>query len=273
MKRLILLITCLLLISAFTIPVFAVTPKITDDYDLLTPEEEAILEKMASRVATQYEADVAIHTVDSIGMKSVGEYADDYYDEQGYGFGDHSSGIILVICMDQREIYISTCGPCGYSIDDYEVEEILDGVYEHMANGDYFQACKTFINQTEMYLDAEKAQGDPGKNAFYKDYGSEKEDAGFDVGNAAVSVLVGAGGGGVGLAALRSGMNTAVSQYNAQGYIDSNSYQLTVNQNTFLYSNVTRVRRSTSQSSGGRAGGSMHQSSGGKIHGGGGRKF
>lgn len=45
-----------------------------------------------------------IVTVDSLNGKTVEEYADDYYDDNGYGYGENNSGILFLVAMDDREL-------------------------------------------------------------------------------------------------------------------------------------------------------------------------
>ncbi len=50
---------------------------------------------------------------------SVMEAADDFYDYNGYGQGPDRDGLILYVCMDTRDIWISTlrCGDqCIYRL-------------------------------------------------------------------------------------------------------------------------------------------------------------
>lgn len=284
MKQWTILTFCLILLFSLSFSVAARDYRVTDDADLLTSGEEEALEEEISRIIAKYSEDIAIHTIDSLGGKSITEYADDYFDQAGYGIGEDSSGLILVICMGERNIYISTSGACGYAIDDYEVEEILDAVYEEATEGNFYDACEAFLWRAEDFLQEEAELGNSGYENYDKDreyyFGSDREKAKFGFGNFVISLLIGLAGGGVGLLFMRSGMNTAVAQKNAQNYVANDSYHLTTNQNTFLYSNTNRVRRSSSENSSGhsggsahRAGGAMHRSSSGRIHGGGGRKF
>ena len=81
---------------------------------------------------------------------------------------------------------------------------------------------------------------------------------------AAVSVLI-----------MRASMNTKRMQYSASDYMNPGSFHLRTQQDIFLYSNVTKVRRqeNNNSSGGGGGGSSVHTSSSGRSHGGGGGKF
>ena len=70
---------------------------------------------------------------------------------------------------------------------------------------------------------------------------------------------------------LRASMNTAVTRTEATEYIDKSSFNLTNSSDMYLYSNVTRTPIPTETRSGG--GSSIHTSSGGHSHSGGGGRF
>ena len=122
MKRLTTLLLTLLMVLALAAPVFAAAPKIVDNADLLTDAEEADLEAKAQDLADRYDMDVAILTVDSTYGSYIESYADDYYDNNGYGIGPDYSGVLLVLAMDTREWAISTCGDTIYALTDYGIQ-------------------------------------------------------------------------------------------------------------------------------------------------------
>ena len=67
------------------------------------------------RSASVSNVDVVIVTVASIEGKTATEYADDYFDYQGYGYGEKSDGILLLVGMKERVWAISTHGSLGIS--------------------------------------------------------------------------------------------------------------------------------------------------------------
>ena len=83
MRRITMLLLAMLMLAALTIPVFATTPKIVDNADLLTDSEEADLEAKAQALADRYEMDVVILTVAGTNGQYIEAYADDYYDNNG----------------------------------------------------------------------------------------------------------------------------------------------------------------------------------------------
>ena len=122
-KRTISIILCLMLLSVLVLNVSAESnlPMVTDSAGLLSGEERIELEEKAQDLRAEYDMDVVILTVDSLGGKSAQDYADDYYDDNGYGYGENYSGILFLLAMEEREWYISTCGDAIYAVTDYGV--------------------------------------------------------------------------------------------------------------------------------------------------------
>ena len=74
-------------------------PYIADKAGLLTPEEITSLEEKAAELASEYNMDPVILTVDSLYGSSAQDYADDYYDSHGY----REDGVLFLLAMAERE--------------------------------------------------------------------------------------------------------------------------------------------------------------------------
>ena len=88
-----------------------------------------------------------------------------------------------------------------------------------------------------------------------------------------LSFLLGLVVAGISVLIMRIGMNTKRPRRSAAGYMQENSFQMRQQQDLFLYSNVSKVRRQENKPSGSGGGSSVHSSSSGRSHGGGGGKF
>ena len=85
-------------------------PRVVDGADLLSGAEESDLTEKIDSIVQNYDMDVVILTVNTLGSKSASAYADDYYDYIGYGIGSDHSGLLLLIAMEERTWAVSTCG-------------------------------------------------------------------------------------------------------------------------------------------------------------------
>lgn len=285
MKRIFTILLSFLLLTALAIPVLAASPKIVDNADLLTDSEEAVLESAAQALTERYDQDVIILTVDSIGGRYIESYADDYYDNNGFGIGPKYSGVLLLLVMDTREWAISTCGDSIYALTDYGIQSLFYSISGYLSEDDYYRAFSVYLDELEAYFQAFE-NGDP-IDGYYGGYdgpgsyvpGSRDEVIYYDrEPNAAdyirivfVSLLIGAAVGGIAILVMRGQMNTAKAQTGATSYLRDGSFRLTRHLDLFLYSRVNRTRRQ--QSSGGGGGSGIHRSSGGRSHGGGHGRF
>lgn len=275
----ILFLLILSLLAAISPAAFAAEslPMVVDNAELLSSTEESALETSVQELREAYEMDFVLLTANSLEGKSAQEYADDYFDENGYGYGENGSGVLFLLAMEEREWYISTCGDAIYALTDYGVQELGETAVWYFSEGYYAEGFQVFLSYLPDYLDAYES-GTPLDG--YADYSGdyyhgdretvvhyEKETSP----NILISLLIGAGTAVVAVLIMRSSMNTKKMQYGASSYLKSGTFSLRKHQDMFLYSNVSKVRRQQNNSSGG--GSSVHRSSGGRRHGGGGGRF
>ena len=143
-------------VNAEDIPAGSELPRLVDDADILTDSEEKELNQQLDTVSEEQECDVIIVTVDSLNGKTVEEYADDYYDDNGYGYGENDSGILFLVAMDDREwIYLqvemrsSALRMSGLAyMEDQFVPDLSDGAYLD-AFSKYTSLCDDFLTQAE----------------------------------------------------------------------------------------------------------------------------
>lgn len=125
---------------------------LSDDAGLFSKSEETLLNERLAQIREEYSFDIAIHTTNSFDGKSAKEYADDYYDENGYGYGVSKDGCVLVINEKEGEWYLSTGGNGATLINDERLEHIKDAVQPERKDKQYYDAVSTFLNYTLKYL-------------------------------------------------------------------------------------------------------------------------
>lgn len=257
----------------FAIPVFTVNvsaesnlPRLIDDSDLLTDSEEDSLLDRLDEVSEEYQCDVVIVTVDSLDGKTSTEYADDFFDYNGYGFGDSYDGILLLVSMEYRDYAISTT---GYGIEvftDAGLGYMEDEFVPYLSSGDYAKSFNTFVDLCEQFL----IQAEEGKS--------------YDVGNmpfkmpewyyVPVAIIIGFVIALIIVSIMKSSLTSVHKQRAAENYMRNGSLRITNQRENYLYNNVSKIRRDTSSGSGGsRGGSSTHRSSSGRSHGGSHGKF
>ena len=247
--------------------------KVVEVFDyagLLSESEIADLEMQIADMKEKTGWDIFAVTTDYAEGKSSMAYADDFYDEYT---AEDSDGILVLIDMDNREIYISTCGKAIRYLTDARIERVLDDGFYYVSNGDYASCLSAMLSTAEYYYDA----------------GISENQYNYDVETGAVSeyrvltwmevvpvfflaVIVGL--------AIFFGVKRS---YKMKGgryeypYMKYGKLDITAHEDCFIRQHTTHHRIQTdSGSSGGRSSSgrsSTHQSSSGRSHGGGGRKF
>ena len=116
----------LLVLLTISLPVTfaAALPHVVDEANLLTSHELQSLSQQAETIGDRYQVDVVILTVVSLEGKDPESYADDYYDQRGYGLGSDRSGILLLISTESRDWAISTCGQAITWVTDQDLERL-----------------------------------------------------------------------------------------------------------------------------------------------------
>lgn len=230
---------------------------IFDEADLLTDsEEQALLEKL-EKYSEKYEADIAIVTTDYAGGKTAQAYADAFAEKIGQSMTQEDyPGILFLMDMDNREIYIATQGKAIGWYDSRRIDRILDDCYNHIIDGEYKATCDAFLEGVRDYMGLE-----PGKSARMGILGVlVRLLIALAVGAAATFAMV----------HKRGGRVTA----GAAAYFNAAQSHLDGQQDRFINRTITRRHIPKPQNNGGgHSGGGVHMSSGGGMHGGGGRKF
>lgn len=277
-KKFPILFICVILLPILVLSVSGQTISyVSDNAGLLLPEEITALEEKAAELASRYNIDPVILTVDSLGGESPQIYADDYYDHSGY----REDGVLFLLAMAEREWYISTSGTVIYALTDYGIQQLGETVVPCLAEEYWFTGFYSFLDSLPYYLDAYQSgapidgYADDSSDYYHGDreeilYYEEESSPNFFY-----SLFAGLAAAGISIGVMRSSMNTKRAQRNAGAYMEEGSWNLYQHRDLFLYSNVTKTRRQEDNPSETRKGGSssVHRSSAGRRHGGGGGKF
>ena len=276
-KRLFAFTLLLLLLLPTAVLAAEEQPLIVDNAELFTAEEKGSLEAQARSLSDTYKMDVVVLTTNTLSGKRPQDYADDYYDAAGYGQGADASGMLLLISMEDRDWYLSTCGDAIYALTDYGIEQLgmvlVSGLQVSYADGitDFFNALPEYLDayQNGSVIDGWAGEsdsfyhGDQENVVYYKEPGSA---------DLTLSVILGLVIAVISVGAMVATMNTKRRQHGASSYLTKGSLHFPCVQDLFLYSNVTKTRKPEPQNHSG-GGSSVHHSSSGRSHGGGGGKF
>lgn len=255
----------MLLIVCAVLPAAAAPARLVDNAGILAADDSETLAALLDEVSARRNADIVIVTTDSLDGKTPQAYADDFYDENGYGQGANRDGVLFLICMGTRDWYISTTGAGIDAITDAGREYIADQFLSDLSNGYYIDAFTTFANQCDIFFEqAENGEPFDGDNMPKGD---------FAVGmNLLIALAIGFVIALIATGIMRGKLKTVQRQAAADSYVKPGSLNITESRDLFLYTHVDRRERPKDDDNS-SSGSSTHVSSSGTTHGGGGGKF
>ncbi len=135
----------------------ALKTRLTDDADLLSDEEaNAILSNLNS-VSEELQLDVIIVTTNTLSGKTSMAYADDFYDNNEFGYGDSNDGILLLVSKENRDWHITTTGIAIDIIDGSNLKKIEDSFLPDLSDGNYYSSFVSFINSTKAIVEKKRS--------------------------------------------------------------------------------------------------------------------
>ena len=258
MKKVLSLFFAAVILTAICITPFGAAEKgakVVDDSGYFTAQQTAALTNKLTETGNKYNMDLVVVLVPSLQGESKVIYADDYYDYNGY----KNDGCLLLLCIDDREWYISTKGYGITAFTDYGIDFIGEQLKPELKAKNYYGACDEFADLCDEFI-KEAKKGTP------YDTNHKRRDT-FDY---VFAVLISLG---IGLAvavitalSIKSKYKPVRLKAEANDYLVQGSLNVRNSYDNFLYTHVTRTRRE--KNNGG--GSSTHTSSSGSSHGGGG---
>ena len=264
-------------------------PRVFDQAGLFSETEIIQLEEKIAQCRKSTKMDVVIVSAYADGERSAEEYADDYYDYGGFGVGKKASGVLLLYYMDGPgqpggECYISTTGTMINMLTDERIESILDDVYGNLGNRDFAGATECFLEDVKVYV---KEGVESGQYTYDRDTGEIVRYHSIRLYEVAIAmVIAGILAGSVCLDikkryAMKQSSREVSNSLQAYRADCAFCFSVAGDKMVNKYVRSVPIPRNTSSGSGGRghsgsssAGRStIHTSSSGSSHGGGGRRF
>ena len=225
------------------------TPRLVDDADIFTDEEEAELTAKLDSLRENFpQSDFVVFTDNSSYGLDHDVYAADFYVFNGYGVGGDYNGVILLICMDpdHRGWYIWGTGGCEKLFQsDANIDHLNSTISPYLRDGEYAQGVSAYLDDLNVLFS---------KGRFPK--------------GIRPLIVIGALLGGLVIgfivrAVLESEMDTVHEAVQADRYLDTGSVNLRHSADYFLYRTVNRVKREKSSSSHSSSSSSGRSGSGG----------
>ncbi|WP_078382835.1 TPM domain-containing protein [Sutcliffiella halmapala] len=257
-RSLIFFLSALLLLLPLGMTVHAEAPHqkqfVYDYAQLLTDNEVAELEALASELGAERETAFIIITANGTDGKDIDQYVGDFYDEQAPGYNQpHGNTAILTIDLQERDVKLAGFKKAEDYLDDQRMNQIRNKITPALSDGQYFEAFSSFIHTSHDYM-GYKPGVNP-ENVLFKWW--------FQL---LVSIIV--AGVIVTLMAYRSGGRVTVS---ARTYMDSNNSRIISKHDRYVRKTVTKRKKPTNNNKSGGGGGGI--TGGGHSHSGSRGKF
>lgn len=236
-----------------------------DETGLLAPEDAARLEQLCGKIEKDRQIHILLAMTEDTRGKSPEAYADDFYDDR-YPKTQDENGMVVLIDMGAREMWISTAGVMRYYLNDREIDRILDLMYEAVSDSDYAGAMEQAIREAEQEIEKGISSGD----YLIDENGRVHRYRRITAAEALIAAAVGAGV----FCAVFFGVRRAYRGKHSEtgGYARTVGPHIENRRDTLIDRHVT-VRRIPKNPPSGGGGSTVHTSSSGRSHGGGGRSF
>lgn len=275
-----------LLLLTLCLPLYAV-PSVDPSlllYDyaqLLSGEEESKLQKELQRIGEQYGMDAVVVLIDDNEGYTSANYAFDFYDYNGFA----EDGLLMLINMDDREVFLSGSGAAMSYFTDGVIDDMTYDLVDPLAEGDYSGTVQLFVQQMEQVLSRpSQGQSSSVSNSPPIIYEAKPSTMHKTLWGELIGSSVLASGliGGITVAIMAAMHNKLPNKTKATvSYVTDGQVKLRVNRDRYLHSSVrkTRINRNNNSGASGGSGGrshshtTVHHGSSGRAHSGGGRKF
>ena len=97
--------------------------------------------------------DMVILTTEETEGESSSKYGEQFYIDNNFGIGDNYNGILFLIDMDNRELWIKPVGDMNRYITDDRSDTMLDRAMSDAQNGDFYGAAQGFIEDSYAYYE------------------------------------------------------------------------------------------------------------------------
>lgn len=129
---------------------------VNDFANVITAEDETKIQAQGESLYSQTTAQVVVVTVEDLNGEEISQYALDLGREWGVGSKEENNGIVILLSLNDREIYISVGYGLEGALPDSKTGRIID-VYglEHLKQDDFSTGITQISNAivNEVYLE------------------------------------------------------------------------------------------------------------------------
>lgn len=258
-------------------PAYASEQQVYDEAGIFSEDEVHKITKVADEVENKTGWDLIVLTVDDTSVTSDRDYAEEKFNE----YTESDDGVVYLLTVDSRSLYIATAGEAYEYIGDSQIEEMLDDAVTYIGEGsnregDYAQAMIAMLEDTESYYTSNTAKDmtiyDEEKGIYYASSSNHRF---LSYGEMAIAAVLGVAACLIFCLIITGKYRLKFGRYhyNAREHAQIN---LRRSEDHFVRQFITRrkIPKDPPKEGGGGGGTStIHQGAGGRSFGGGGRSF
>ncbi len=219
---------------------------VVDSADILSESEEKELLTLVNEIVERQKVDVAIVTVEDFNTYEVWDAAEDFYQDNNYGYGDKKDGIMLYISMADRDWAIYTFGYAKEVFTDPPLDRLEESFLDLLGQDKYFEGFKGFAKCVDEEITDHK-EGKPDKPFSF-------------VFNLLISLAIGFVVAFIVTNSMKAKLKSVKRQAAATEYTKLGSMKVQQSRDVFLYTTTTKTAKpkssnhSSSSGGGGRSG-------------------
>lgn len=144
------MLLCIAILASISLYAQAI---VVDEAGVLSADEIAAFEGKLARFEQKTKSQAVVVIVPSLNGKSREAFADDYFDYNGYGYGEEKEGVLLLIATGDGtpgsgDMQISTHGSKTIGkLSDRKIERLLDTLYDDgLKDRNYASAIDSYID-------------------------------------------------------------------------------------------------------------------------------
>lgn len=151
MKKIIIIALTAALICLANITCFAEgdVSCLNDIADIFTEDEEVLLLEKQDNLSKKYSVDIVVLTIDSLEGKKLADYAEDYFADHNFGYGESGDGMMITMSTETNTFYTSAAGRCAQLLDEDGYAYLDNAVLDVLQKDD-----TTYADGIQAYLDA-----------------------------------------------------------------------------------------------------------------------
>ncbi len=231
-------------------------PRYIDDIGLLTSEQAESLTAKLDEISERNQFDTVVAVVPALDYREARLYAADFFEQNGFGYGNDIDGAILLLAMEDRDFGFASF---GYGLDVFTPygQDYLDSLFlPYLKEDQYYEAFMSYADAVDDFI-AKANSGTPYDKGNIPKNPEEVRKYRFIGGAIALALALIIA---FSVTGVWRGQLISVRKENlANVYFREGSMALTDQRDIFLHRHVQKVKRETSSSGGG---GSFSSSSG-----------